>query len=255
MSAGRCDSRVWLFGSVLAVALSAFASSRYASAKPYEYVTHLIVQMPHQAREARLATENQVTRAAARSTAAYGQAGPILVPGVGMSCVPYARNATGIALIGDAWQWWDLAAGAYARGRMPEPGSVLVFRANERMPLGHVAVIARVVNNREIEIDHANWAVSGVARGVPVVDVSANNDWTAVRVSLGSATSFGSIYPTYGFIYDRSDSGTTLAAIIVPVAHRTLNPPPRHMRPAPERAAVTADTLNAREYDEVAEAP
>jgi surface antigen len=217
-------------------------------------MTHLIVQTAHRARKVQLATENQVTHAVARSAAPYGQAGPTPVRDVGMSCVPYARNATGIALIGDAWQWWDLAAGAYARGRVPEPGCVLVFRPNERMPLGHVAAIAAVVNNREIEIDHANWAVGGVARGVAVIDVSENDDWTAVRVSVGSATSFGSVYPTYGFIYDRSDSGTTLTAIIVPVAHRTLNPPPRHMWRTAGRVAVTADILNAREYDEVAEA-
>ena len=260
MSAGCCDSRAWLFESVLAVALSTFAppgyaSPSYASAETHEYATHPIVQTAHQAREAQLATVNQIIRAAARSAAARGEAGPPLVRDVGMSCVPYARNATGIALIGDAWQWWDLATGIYARGGVPEPGSVLAFRANERMPLGHVAVVTRVVNNREIEIDHANWAAGGVARGVPVVDVSENNDWTAVRVGLGSATSFGSIYPTHGFIYDWADSGTMLTAMTVPAVHRTLNPLPRHMRPGPERAAVTADTLNAREYDVVAEAP
>ena len=212
MSAGCCDSRAWLFESVLAVALSTFAppgyaSPSYASAETHEYATHPIVQKAHQAREAQLATVNQIIRAAARSAAARGEAGPLLVRDVGMSCVPYARNATGIALIGDAWQWWDLATGIYARG------------------------------------------------GVPVVDVSENNDWTAVRVGLGSATSFGSIYPTHGFIYDWADSGTMLTAMTVPAVHRTLNPLPRHMRPGPERAAVTADTLNAREYDVVAEAP
>ena len=94
----------------------------------------------------------------------------------------------------------------YARGRVPEPGSVLAFRANGRMRLGHVAVVTTVVNNREIEIDHANWAGRGVARSVPVVDVSENNDWTAVRVGMGRSDAFGSIYPTYGFIYDRPDT-------------------------------------------------
>jgi hypothetical protein len=34
-----------------------------------------------------------------------------------------------------------------------------------------------------------------------------------------------------------------------------LKPPTRHLRSPPEHTAVTADTLNAREYDEVAEAP
>ena len=43
----------------------------------------------------------------------------------------------------------------------------------------------------------------GVARSIPVVDVSEANDWTAVRVGLGRSGEFGSVYPTYGFIYDR----------------------------------------------------
>ena len=37
-----------------------------------------------------------------------GQAG-------GWSCVPYARARTGIELRGDAWQWWEAAAGRYDR--------------------------------------------------------------------------------------------------------------------------------------------
>ncbi len=72
------------------------------------------------------------------------------------------------------------------------------------MRLGHVAVVSRVINPREVEVEHANWwsagMYGGVARNVPVVDVSAANDWTAVRVGVGGAQ-FGSVYPTYGFIY------------------------------------------------------
>jgi hypothetical protein len=174
---------------------------------------------------------------------------------VGISCVPYARNATGITLAGNAWQWWDHAAGTYERGSVPEPGGVLAFRANGRMRLGHVAVVTRVVNDREIEIDHANWAGRGVARGVAVVDVSENNDWSAVRVGLGRSDDFGSIYPTYGFIYDRPDSGTMLTAITVPAAQPALNAPPRDLRTPAERMAVAVTLPRTHEYDEVAEAP
>jgi hypothetical protein len=173
----------------------------------------------------------------------------------GISCVPYARNATGITVAGNAWQWWDNAAGNYERGEVPEPGGVLAFRANGRMRLGHVAVVTKVVNNREIEIDHANWAGGGIARGVAVVDVSENNDWTAVRVSLGSRASFGSIYPTYGFIYDRPDSGTMLTAITAPAAQPSLNAAPRDLRPLPERSLISVAEAKTRDYDEVAEAP
>jgi hypothetical protein len=130
----------------------------------------------------------------------------------GISCVPFARAASGIDLKGNAYEWWDAASGVYARGDRPESGSVMNFRANGHMRLGHVAVVTAVLNSRMVEIDHANWAGpganrGGVSRGVPVIDVSEANDWTAVRVGLGRSGEFGSVYPTYGFIYDRPDTG------------------------------------------------
>jgi surface antigen len=149
----------------------------------------------------------------------------------GISCVPFARAASGIQLKGNAANWWDNAGGIYARGHAPEDGSVLNFRATGHMRLGHVAVVSRVLSAREIEIDHANWAgpgasKGGVSRGVSVIDVSANNDWSAVRVGLGHSGNYGSVYPTYGFIYDR-----------------------------PDTAYATAAPARGSSYDEVAEAP
>ena len=47
--------------------------------------------------------------------------------GYGISCVPYARNVTGMAVSGNAWQWWNSSAGTYERGARPEAGSVLNF--------------------------------------------------------------------------------------------------------------------------------
>jgi hypothetical protein len=131
---------------------------------------------------------------------------------VGISCVPFARSASGIELQGNAANWWHTAAGVYERGSRPEAGSVLDFRANGHMRLGHVAVVTRVINSREVEIDHANWwgpgaGKGGVSRGILVADVSENNDWTAVRVGLGHSRTLGSVYATYGFIYDRPDRG------------------------------------------------
>jgi surface antigen len=134
----------------------------------------------------------------------------------GVSCVPYARSVSGIELQGNAAQWWYSAAGIYQRGSQPEDGSVLNFRASGRMRLGHVAVVTHVVNSREVEIDHANWwgpgaGRGGISRGIPVVDVSENNDWSEVRVGLGHSGTFGSVYSTYGFIYDRPDRGMMVA--------------------------------------------
>ncbi len=154
-----------------------------------------------------------------------------------LQCVPFARAASGIELKGNAVNWWDAAAGVYQRGSRPEVGAVLNFRANGNMQLGHVAVVRQIVNSREIEIDHANWAWSdkgNISRGVAVIDVSARNDWSAVRVELGHGESFGSIYSVYGFIYDRPDNGTMVAAA---------------------RPAMNAPSRDVRGYDEVAEAP
>jgi len=259
---------MWLFGSVLVIGLPALAPSGHASGDTQEKATHSAAQPTHKAAQApHRATQpvhhvRETSDAVSRTTHARVQlvstrvrANSTRMRVGGMSCVPYARSATGITVAGNAWQWWDHAAGTYQRGSVPEPGSVLAFRANGRMHLGHVAVVTRVVNTREIEIDHANWAGGGVARGVSVVDVSENNDWTAVRVGLGRSDSFGSVYPTYGFIYDRPDTGNLLAAITAPAAPPSLNPPPRDLRPAAERKTVTVARVATREYDEVAEAP
>ena len=170
-----------------------------------------------------------------------------------LQCVAYARSASNVSLSGNAADWWDNAAGLYARGNRPVAGSVLAFTANGRMRLGHVAVVSRVINGREVEIDHANWGgYRGiVARGVPVVDVSANNDWTAVRVGLSRGGDFGSVYPTYGFIYDRPDNGVRTASSR-PEPALALNPAPADLRPAYGRQMFT---IGGYSYDEVAEAP
>jgi surface antigen len=173
------------------------------------------------------------------------------VAGGGMSCVPFARRDSGIDLVGDAWRWWNLAAGIYARGRVPELGSVLAFKSNTHMRLGHVAVVSRIINRREIEIDQANWRRKGmrgsVSRDVPVVDVSEANDWTAVRVGLGDDNKYGAVYPTHGFIYDRPDTGVIAANVTAPAPQPKLNPAPGDLRSAVERPWKT--------YEEVAEAP
>jgi hypothetical protein len=67
-------------------------------------------------------------------------------------------------------------------------------------------VVRRVVSAREIRVDHANWA-SGSARGriardQPVVDVSAGNDWSLVRVWHPQGGQLGTTrFPSRGFIH------------------------------------------------------
>ncbi len=135
----------------------------------------------------------------------------------GISCVPYARALTGIDIKGNAKDWWDNAAGQFARGNLPEAGSVMSFRNTGGMRLGHVAVVTRVVDSRMVEIDHANWRGPGATKGnvfksIPVIDVSDNNDWSRVRVGVGHTGDYGgTVYPTNGFIYDRPDNGRMVA--------------------------------------------
>ena len=122
-----------------------------------------------------------------------------------IQCVAFAKQDAGIALSGNARDWWSNAAGVYDRGNKPEMGSVLSFRENGRMPLGHVAVVSGMEDSRTIVIDQSHWNSRGISRGVVVEDVSDDNDWSAVRVQLGQSAGFGSIYSTQGFIYPRPD--------------------------------------------------
>ena len=122
-------------------------------------------------------------------------------------CVPFARAASGIQIYGDAWTWWDQAAGRYRRGEAPKPGAVIVFERTARLPLGHVAVISRVVDSRVAMVTHANWSRQNGERGhaeqdVTLTDVSPGNDWSEVRVWYRDSDGLGSTaYPVYGFIY------------------------------------------------------
>lgn len=157
-----------------------------------------------------------------------------------LECVPYARQVSGIDLTGNAANWWGEAAGRYGRGQAPEAGAVLNFRANGRMRLGHVAVVQEVVNRREILITQANWGGPGFVRGgvssdISVVDVSPNNDWTAVRVALGHSPTFGSVYPTYGFIYRNGMPHLQMAAAAPAPQIDLDNAPPADLRTAAER--------------------
>ena len=122
-------------------------------------------------------------------------------------CVPFARAASGIQIYGDAWTWWSQADGRYARGHRPRPGAVIVFEKTGRLPLGHVAVVSRVVESRVVMLTHANWSRRNGERGhaeqdVTLFDVSPRNDWSEVKVWFRDSNGLGGgIYPVSGFIY------------------------------------------------------
>lgn len=148
-------------------------------------------------------------------------------------CVPFARAASGIQIYGDAWTWWDKAAGVYQRGETPRAGAVIVFARTARLPLGHVAVISRVVDARVAMVTHANWSRQNGERGhaeqdVTLTDVSPDNDWSEVKVWYRDMEGLGSTtYPTYGFIYGQG------------VAHGPS------ARPAPELTSRDPDYVGA----------
>ncbi|HET8612904.1 MAG TPA: CHAP domain-containing protein [Sphingomonas sp.] len=132
-------------------------------------------------------------------------------------CAPFARMLSGIQLFGNAASWWKQAIGKYARGSAPKEGSVLVFKAIGSMRAGHVATVSQVISDRIIKVTHANWSTPGkVEHDVEVMDVSARNDWSKVRVWFKGIHDLGTReYPAYGFIYDHkpgADAATTASA-------------------------------------------
>lgn len=122
-------------------------------------------------------------------------------------CVPFARAASGVQIYGDAWTWWGQADGRFERGHQPKAGAVIVFPRSDRLRLGHVAVVSRVVEKRVVMLTHANWSRLNGARGhaeqdVTVFDVSPGNDWSSVKVWFRDSDGLGStVYPVDGFIY------------------------------------------------------
>jgi hypothetical protein len=77
----------------------------------------------------------------------------------------------------------------------------LVFRRSGRLPEGHVAVVSRVVGRREVLVTQANWVHHRVSEDQPVIDVSADNDWSLVRAWWPPGGQMGvNEYPAFGFI-------------------------------------------------------
>ena len=154
----------------------------------------------------------------------------IVTPAAPLQCVLFARETTGLAIRGDAWTWWPSAKGRYGRASTPKVGSVLVLKRTWRNRYGHIAVVTRILSGREIIIDHANWLNRGrLHLGTPVRDVSANNDWSAVRVWYTAGKKYGMrTYPAHGFIYPESPMAANSAqqgSLTDPAAWSPGHPP------------------------------
>jgi hypothetical protein len=120
-----------------------------------------------------------------------------------LQCVAYARDASGIAIRGDAATWWQSAESRYRRTYEPARGAVLVLARTSRLNRGHLAVVRQIVNEREIIVDHANWLNQGrIHMSAPVRDISPDNDWSVVRVWYTPGNTYGSRnYLVQGFIH------------------------------------------------------
>lgn len=153
--------------------------------------------------------------AAASPPADAGAAQPAQSPTVEwplkrLYCVEYARLRSGLAVFGDAKLWWSRARNLYDEFTRPAVDAVMVFSGSRRIRKGHLAVVTNIVNPREIIVDHANWQNRGeIDRNMPVLDVSAGNDWSRVRVWDVRTGQFGShIYRISGFISAMAAAGS-----------------------------------------------
>jgi hypothetical protein len=119
-----------------------------------------------------------------------------------MWCAPYAREHSQVKIFGDAHTWWDQAAGRFVRNPLPDEGAVMVLADYAGPERGHLAVVKKLVSAREIRVDHANWLNDGsIYVNNPVADVSAANDWSAIKVWNMKTGRWGErVYSVKGFI-------------------------------------------------------
>jgi surface antigen len=138
-----------------------------------------------------------------------------------VECAPFARALTGVALSGAAADWWRQADSRYRRTQRPEVGSVLVFRRSDRLPAGHVAVVSQVTSQRQIMVTQANWVHHRVTEDQPVIDVSADGDWSSVRVWWPPSGQMGvTRFSTFGFIRPDHPAGREALHAATPAAIR-----------------------------------
>ena len=78
-----------------------------------------------------------------------------------------------------------------------------MLKRTDRLQDGHISVVSRILNNREILVEHANWLNRGqIHKDMLVRDTSADNDWSAVRVWYTPGRVLGKrTYPAHGFIH------------------------------------------------------
>lgn len=165
----------------------------------------------------------------------------------GGNCVAYARDVTGVQLDGNAAAWWPHAEGRYERGHTPQVGAILVFKPYGGMHVGHVAVVSRVVGDREVLVDQANWVRGRVTKAMSVIDASPDNDWTSVKVQY--AGTHGRENPTYGFIYPHAVPVSLGEAVAAAETDKPRVPDTEHVAAETRRHEATDDKDAAAQPD------
>jgi hypothetical protein len=181
---------------LLGLSLMQPATGAFAEAQPQPQKAGFFLFGKKAAKKAERIEES--ARAEVKEMVAYATANK---PKGRIWCVPFARTVTGVEIRGNANTWWKKAAGVYERGHQPKVGAVMAFAASRSMPMGHVAVVSKVVSDREILIDQANWERNRITQDTLVVDVSEKGDWSVVRVANSGGT-LGRTNPINGFIYN-----------------------------------------------------
>jgi surface antigen len=160
-------------------------------------------------------SQRRLSRSGLGLLLALGLLGAAATPAAAaLQCAPYARAQSGIDIHGNAGTWWDQAAGRYRRGAEPQVGAVLAFQPSRAMPVGHVAVVAEIVDDRHVYLNHANWSGPGrIERRALAEDVSPNGDWSQVRVWYAPQHGLGlRANPAAGFIYRETPGDAAPAA-------------------------------------------
>ncbi len=109
-----------------------------------------------------------------------------------------------------AGKWFDAAKEkGYDVGSVPHVGSVLVWKIQPGLPDGHVAIVAKIINDNEILVNHANWPLGDPVRyGISVRD-SSGGKWKKVSISNGPDKE------TYGFIYQKGTTVPTMTRLVL----------------------------------------
>ena len=226
--------------SILCVASPLYAkTAAHATAKPAATRVHVAYQKTSvKAATQKVSAKASSGRITRISNRAPSSSSPYL------QCVTFVRQFTGMQIFGDAWTWWEKATGKYAEGARPKPGSVLVFRPQGRMKLGHVAVVSQIITDRYIQVTHANWSPINGRRGqvedhVNVMDVSDKGDWSKVKVWYGPLNDFGTtVYTTYGFIYGDTPQSHAAAQQLIDNDQKSVEQAPQDV--APQQIAMVS---------------